>query len=658
MNKKILILSLLVPFWAYSQKSVTSKLNGNSQQISEETTVSKTTVSKDFKIDSTIKTNPKPINNQFQNFKRNASSYSFVDMGTTFYDLQTNASMGNRINLLPGGKVSVAWTTASDQSFTSRGTGYNHYNGSTWFTPVNPTPRLENTRLGWPSIGLNGNKEWVMAHSAADGGFVLSYNAGIGSQTWSSSSLVLSQPQKRPIWGRIMNSGDIFHCIASYADSSLPGEPRAPYINGVYAPLTYSRSLDGGVTWDKIHTVFDGYDSTRIISGGGDIYAIDVRDSIVAIVTGRLLHDVSVFKSTDNGNTFTKMLADSFKYAPYNAKKLMTDTPFVCDGSLDVLIDNNGNVHAFWGVSRVFDDDTTNELYSFFPGTSLLGYWNEVNKISTFIAGGSQFDRNGNGTYEFSAGNTQSLDATGRIPQALKNAGISGVARLGNTGVIHMPSAGIDAAGNIYVSFSAPLEQDVDVNNINLRDIMLVHSTDGGNTWSTPQDITQKQGQEEEFASVARKVDDFVHIVFQMDDYAGTNLQSNDAADNNHPVAQNKIMYVAVPTAKILDGSIGQLWDGVNVKNVNANKEVFIVSQNQPNPFSSLSEVIIWLNEETNLTVEITNINGQVIKTNNLGQMNAGNHSLTLDANGLSAGIYFYTIKTATHSVTRKMSVN
>jgi hypothetical protein len=656
MNKKILILSLLVPFWAFSQHSVSS----NNQHISEETTISKTTVSIDSRIDSSRNLNQtlqKPSSNQFQNSKRSASSYSFVELGTSLYDLQTNASMGRRINLLPDGKVSVVWTSAPDQAFTNRGTGYNHFNGSTWYVPLDPTPRIESTRLGWPSIGTNGSKEWVMAHSAADGGFVLSTNSNIGSQTWTSGSLVLSQPQKRPIWGRVMNNGNIFHCIASYADSSQPGEPRAPSVNGVYAPLTYSRSLDGGVTWDKVHTILNGYDSTRMISGGGDIYSIDVRDSIVAIVTGRLLHDVSVFKSTDNGATFTKIIADSFQYAPYDSKKLMLDTPFMCDGSLDVLIDNNGKVHAFWGVSRVFDNDTTNDTYNFFPGTSLIGYWNEVNNVSTFIAGGNQLDRNGNNEYEFSAGNTQSLDATGRVPQALKNAGITGVARLGNTGVLHMPSAGIDASGRIFVTFSAPLENDVDVNNINLRDIMMVHSTDGGNTWSTPQDITQKQGQEEEFACVARKVNDFVHIVFQMDDYAGTNLQSNDAQDNNHPVVKNKIMYVAVPVAKILDGSIGQLWN-VNVKNVDANKEVFIVSQNQPNPFSSLSDVLIWLNEETQLSVEITNINGQVIKTNHLGLMNAGNHNITLDANGLSAGIYFYTIKTPTHSVTRKMSVN
>jgi hypothetical protein len=115
-------------------------------------------------------------------------------------------------------------------------------------------------------------------------------------------------------------------------------------------------------------------------------------------------------------------------------------------------------------------------------------------------------------------------------------------------------------------------------------------------------------------------------------------------------------MYVAVPTAKILDGSIGQIWNA-NVKSFNANKEVFIVSQNQPNPFTNESEVIIWLDNESDVTLEITNISGQVIKSTTFNQLNAGNHSLTIDGNGLNSGIYFYTVKTATHSVTKKMNI-
>lgn len=651
MKKKLLIAVLALPFLSMAQGPKNAAQFGNytvggAQLLNAQASM---TDSKDSSVKTTQSSNS-------SNSKRGIITYDFVKVGSTYYDLQTNASIGRRVLLLPDGTVSVVWTTSEDDAYSKRGTGYNHFDNTNWLTVANPTKRLETVRLGWPSIGLNGSKEWVMGHDAAAGGFVMSTNASIGSTTWTQGSSILSEVGRRPIWGRVANSGNYFHCIASYSDSSAVGDPRAPRINGIFAPMTYSRSTDGGLNWDIEHILLPGYDSSRITSGGGDEYAIDVRDSIVVIVNGDHLKDVAIWKSTNNGNTFTKIIVDSFKYAPYNAKTQMLDTPFVCDGSVDVVIDNNGNAHVFWGVSRIFDEDTTDESYSFFPGTSLLGYWNEIDKTSKFIAGGNQFDRNGNGVIDVSAGNTAAL-SNGVVPANLKNQGISSVARLGNTSLLHSPSAGLDGDGNIFVTFSFPLEQDLDANNVNLRDIMIVHSTDNGSTWAMPQDVTQTVGFEEEFGAIAKQVNDFVHLIFQMDQTAGTNLQNNSTADNNHPTAVNDIMYAAIPVSKILDGTIETLWNA-SVTNYDANKEVFVVSQNYPNPFSNNSEVLIWLNSGSDVTIEITNVSGQVVGTQTYSQLNAGNHVLNMNAEGLSAGIYFYTVKTSTHSVTRKMTVN
>ena len=146
-------------------------------------------------------------------------------------------------------------------------------------------------------------------------------------------------------------------------------------------------------------------------------------------------------------------------------------------------------------------------------------------------------------------------------------------------------------------------------------------------------------------------------MIFQRDDNAGTNLQNNSTADNNHPTGINDIMYAAIPVSKILNNEIGVL-QSVSVTDLNAAKEVFVVSQNYPNPFNSNTEVMIWLNANSNITVEITDINGKVVSTQSFGELNAGNHILNLDSNGLSAGIYFYTVSTGVYSVTRKMSIN
>ena len=52
-----------------------------------------------------------------------------------------------------------------------------------------------------------------------------------------------------------------------------------------------------------------------------------------------------------------------------------------------------------------------------------------------------------------------------------------------------MPSAGIDAAGNIWLSFSGYTET-VDNGTQVFRHIYVTKSEDGGNTWKTPVDVT------------------------------------------------------------------------------------------------------------------------------------------------------------------------
>lgn len=651
MKKNILLASLVLPICLFAQKKAVnvqqSSANNTPVLIGKEKIVEtnlndSTTFSKATKY---VK---------YLSSKRGSLGFNFVKIGNTTYDLQTNASMGRRIIVLPNGNISAVWTTSTERSttFMDRGTGYNFYNGTDWAISniTSATPRIENIRTGWPSIGISGApaSEWVMGHNSTLGGFTKSNSSAVGSQSWTTgSSVMLSQTNRRPIWGRVMNNGNIFHLICNYADSGAVGEKRAPTIKGIFAPFTYSRSIDGGNTWGIQHMLLPGYDSSRYTAGGGDQYSIDVRDSIVAIVSGDIHEDVALWKSTDNGLTFTKIIMDTFHYAPWRDTTVFRnrEQPFVCDGSLDVLIDNNGKVHAFWGVTRVIKNNRSADSSFFVPGTSLMGYWNENTKKREFIAGGSQFPfADGDTSYQVEIGTTQARAGN-------STAGAFLGARLGNTALLHMPSAGIDASGNIFVSFSLPVAGDIDADLCNFRDIMMVHSTDGGITWANPVNVTKREQSEEEFACVARTVNGFVHFIFQSDDITGTNLQNDREIAGNG----NDILYGAIPVSKILDGSIGN--GSLAVEKFNANKEILIVSQNQPNPFSNNTNVMVWLDETSNVNTVITNISGQIVSTQVHGELGMGNHNLNIKADGLAAGVYFYTVKTDTHSVTQKMIV-
>lgn len=586
--------------------------------------------------------------------ERRDINFSYIKIGNTKYDQQSNAAMGRRIILYPDGTISAVWTTATDNAFAQRGTGYNHFNKTDWMTvPDGATPRIENKRTGWPSIGmLNGSKEVIIAHSAEDGGFIMSKNSAFGNTSFTQSP-ILTQTKLRPLWARIGTDGlNYIHVISNYADSSAPSDPPAPKVNGIKAPMTYSRSSDGGQTWDIEHSMLPQYDSTRWAFGGGDNYAIDVKDSIVAIISGRLGTDVALWKSTDNGTTFTHYYVDSFPYPPLKQGVLTVDSPFCSDGTMDVLIDANGKCHVWYGLGRVLKQDSTDDSYSFFPGIAGIMYWNEDLSEAQLIANGSMLDRDEDGQYSIEPGTLSGLQ-NGNIPGDLYS-----VARLQNTSLFRQPVAAIDADGNLYVVFSAPVEGALDDNNLNYRALFVMVSEDGGTTWSAPQAITKMLNKENDFPSVARRVNEYLHVIFQQDDRPGTNLANNSASASNHPIPENgnDILYAAVPKADILDGSIGNIW-GLNVYTVKPSN-VFVVSQNTPNPFNGQTDIAIYLNDFTpSLHIEVKDMTGKVMFSNNISNLNQGNHIITVDAATYSSGVYFYTLTAGNNTVTRKMIV-
>ena len=97
-----------------------------------------------------------------------AQNFNETVIGTSTYDLQSNASVQNRIIVHDDGTISATWTMSQEYniSYTDRGTGYNFFDGTSWGTQ--PTNRLESSRGGWPSIIALGNgSEHVITHNAS-----------------------------------------------------------------------------------------------------------------------------------------------------------------------------------------------------------------------------------------------------------------------------------------------------------------------------------------------------------------------------------------------------------------------------------------------------------------------------------------------------------
>ena len=81
------------------------------------------------------------------------------------------------------------------------------------------------------------------------------------------------------------------------------------------------------------------------------------------------------------------------------------------------------------------------------------------------------------------------------------------------------------------------------------------------------------------------------------------------------------------------------------------------VAQNSPNPFNPSTTIDFSLVENGNVMVDVFNVAGQKIDTLINENLSAGNHSVTWEASGFSAGVYFYTVKTGDFTKTMKMTL-
>ncbi len=557
-------------------------------------------------------------------------------IGQTQNDQQTNASIYRRIQLLPGGKVSATWTTSADASpYATRGSGYNHFNGTAWGA-VNMV-RIEPERTGFPCYVYRpapNEEEIITSHivkptTGIAGGIMMNRKPGVGPGTWTSTT-VLDTTSSIPgaLWNQTAIAGDYMIVIASYTDSSS-NQPGRVVLDGIRTPQVYSRYQFSTNTWLVKNQLLPGYDNSRVWSGGGDNYSIDARGNTVAILMGGLTDDLSLWKSTDAGGTWTKTIIDSFSVPAFNYK-VPLDTTYTNDGAVNVSLDANGMAHCFWALAKVVDlGDTTDGSISYYPGQNAILYWKEGTPTDSVYNIGGAVDADNNGTLDLA---TNWNDAG---------------TKYGNHSIATMPFSAISDNGVIYVIFSALTEGDASTDNKNFRDVYCVYSYDNGNTWSSIKNLTSwlEYNVEQIFASASRKMDGRLHMTFLQKGSIGR----YDPTNNPGATGPYNIMYMAIDTADIS----GTLNSVQNVKN-----ELFSVAQNFPNPFSNMTNIPVNFTRSTDVTVKVMDLLGKEIYNNKFNNIPAGSSQLEIKLSNMSAGIYVYQIEAEGFKVARKMIVD
>jgi hypothetical protein len=560
-----------------------------------------------------------------------------IVVGETKYDLQSNSSMAYRIHAYPDGTMAATWTRGmEDAAYADRGTGYNYFDGSSW-GPY-PTERIEDVKTGWPTYAPYGeNGELVVAHTGGADGLKFSWRENKGTGDW--NYFTLAGPDPDPLantllWPRMITTGEnneVIHVIACAGNDNV--------YEDLNMALLYSRSDDGGETWDPHNVILEGLTSDDYAGAGGDDYAwAQPNGGAIAFVVFGGVADGILMKSTDNGDSWERTTFYASPDPFFNGDG--GDLP-QCgggDGYNALAIDDDGIVHIAFGRQIHMDDTPDDGTWSYYPYSDGIVYWNETMPAldtaqitATILPTDAEWEntpiyQNG----QLAAWTQPNGDDT-----------IIGIAPY-YTSLTGMPQ--IVIKDDIVQIFSSAIAVGFDNEEFNFRHIWGTF-TEGDGLWSPFTDYTNDVFHifsECVFPSVsATTYGDTYHILYQTDNLPGNSLQPNDAP--THDPVLNNMVYLPVSPVP------------VDVFENTANS--FEVSQNYPNPVIGQTYFTVTLNEGATVNVEVYSLTGQMISVIDYGYKTAGTHTIDMNASNLSSGVYFYTVSNGAQKVTHKMIV-
>ena len=524
-----------------------------------------------------------------------------VQVGTTYYDYQTNGSTGNRIAVGDDGSIYLDWMNLLG-----------------W--PYPPAPR--HVYHNWFDVdgNLNPNEFQGQVNRDAGAGYTnvdviygnrgcFAYHSSGGS---SPTYVTVSVDYDPPGLGFFDHYNPPDELFPQTPDS--PGRLYWPYIavdrnNNIHIVATentdrrlqrlgYTHSTDGGATWSTLQFV----DTVMTISAVID--ASPVSDRVVMAysrtqdTTTQWNNDI-YYVVSDDGITW------DFRYGRHNVTNYGPPDSLWAYTDLDVLIDYNDNINIVWNDQWVTDEG----IYY----RTNLKYWNERTGEITEIT---------------------------HHPDSLWTS-IEGA---WNRPICKM-NLGARENGGIFCTYTYFDTSDISAGGFGNGEIYLVYSYNNGATWLGPVNLTDShtpgcfpgECDSDHWSTLADVVDDSLRIIYINDKDAGGIPQTEGSA------TENPVMYLSYPTPN--PSGIAES----SPRPVN-----FSLSQNYPNPFNAQTAISFNLKHSSSVKVEVFDLTGAEVTTLVDGYLSAGPHEVVWDASDVASGVYYYRLTAGSEQQTMK----
>ena len=648
--KKVLLLSLglAMGFGAFAQNRVAK------EAVSGKATVSKVAVGNDIYtgsvLENSAKSNSSVVVNRYTNFEEGVAM-------ETYYDLQSNGYVSNRMYQKANGDVAVVTTMSREQNLTAsdRGTGYNFIAGGN-MSNLGDIPEVReeanatgaDVRTGWPTIAPYGAEGEILVNHSSGLNYWIREKAGQGQ--WDGPySIPNPEGLEYPFslsWPRVATSGpnnDIIHVVCA-SQHSISSEEM---VNAQF----YCRSTDGQ-NWEVAYSPLAETDEHLNIYSADD-YSIATNGDVVAICyTAVFYGHALVMKSTDNGQTWERIVVWENQYIGdwETDENTITpeETPAQTPVHSTVAVGPDGTVHVAFSVATYAHTELGN-TFSYYYGRTADGiaYWNDTRAALTNLRLWEDDPENEG----YVLHSMDSVNFCGWLPFYSNIADFNNDAVYKNDDYIYQfygscsgfPALSVDPEGNLALAYSTPdTERELFDNTAYYRSTVMSYKAANEEGWHV---------------AVEHVFEDFMHMVdesmfvnaapsvtrqgefwfsYVADNVPG--LAWGSGASQSSP--ENNQCYVFKISSEFIP---------VGTEEIIARDVVYNV---YPNPASEY--IFVSSSMDADATVTFTNLAGQTVKVVNTN-LTTGDNSVSI--NDLNSGVYFCTVSANGYSHTTKVVV-